>query len=156
MVGALLVSPSLAQTVGLADCTGLPNPHSCHYCGTNPGFDFLLASLTWFKPRERLSWQTGGCVNIHGIKIQVSVVVQTGGKVTCRNPSSCRDRGANPSSCRYRWLKQGWQPWCEVQPRGSTPWCEVQPRVATTRAVIRGRFATSRTRCCPVGGRVHA
>ena len=53
--GGLLVSPSLAQTVGLADCTGLPNPHSCHYCGTNPRFDFLLVSLTWFKPGERLS-----------------------------------------------------------------------------------------------------
>ena len=55
MVGALIESLSLAQTVGLADCTGLPNPHSCHYRGTNAGFDFLFVSLTWFKPRERLS-----------------------------------------------------------------------------------------------------
>ena len=70
-------------------------------------------------------------------------------------PSSCRDRGASSSSCRYRWLKQGWQPWCEVQPRVATPWCEVQPRVATTRVVTRRRRRT-RTRCCPVGGGVHA
>ena len=48
--GTLLVSPSLAQTVGYADQYSLPIPHSCHYCGTNPGFDFLLVSLTWFKP----------------------------------------------------------------------------------------------------------
>ena len=53
--GGLLVSPIVVQTVGLADCIGLPNPHSCHYCGTNAGFDFLLVSLTWFKPGERLS-----------------------------------------------------------------------------------------------------
>ena len=36
--------------VGLADWVGLPNPHSCRYCGTKPGFDFLLESLSWFKP----------------------------------------------------------------------------------------------------------
>ena len=53
--GGLLVSPSLAQTVGVADWVALPIPHSCRYCGTNPGFDFLLVSLTWFKPAERLS-----------------------------------------------------------------------------------------------------
>ena len=34
-------------------------PSSCHYCGTNPGFDFLLVSLTWFKPGERLSLANG-------------------------------------------------------------------------------------------------
>ena len=33
----LLVSPSLAQTVGLADWIGLPNPHSSsRYLGVNP------------------------------------------------------------------------------------------------------------------------
>jgi len=143
--GGLLVSPSLAQTVGLADCIGLHNPHSCRYCGTKPGFDFLLVSLTWFKPRERLSlanrWM---CQYPYGKNTGVRTMVQTGGKVTCRNPSSCHCRGANPSSCRYRWLKQGWQPWCEVQPRVATPWCEVQTRVATTRVVIRGGRRTVR------------
>ena len=53
-----------------------------------------------------------------------------GGKVTCTS-----------------WVLN---PWCEVQPRVATPWCEVQPRVATT------RVGTRCTRCCPVGGRVHA
>ena len=48
----------VVQTVGLADWIGLPNPHSCRYCGTNPGFDFLLESLSWFKPGERLSLAT--------------------------------------------------------------------------------------------------
>ena len=35
--------------------------------------------------------QTGGCVNIHGVKIRVSVVVQTGGKLTCRNSKTARN-----------------------------------------------------------------
>jgi len=94
-----------------------------------PWCQLLLESLSWFKPGfgtllELLSLaQTvsdlqveGG--SIHGVKIQVSVMVQTGGKVTCRNsmtarslfgvsvlcsrPSSSRYRGVNPSSCRYR------------------------------------------------------
>ena len=51
----LLESLSLAQTVGLADWVSPPNPHSCRYCGTNPVAGTLLASLTWFKPGERLS-----------------------------------------------------------------------------------------------------
>ena len=79
--GGLLVSPSLAQTVGYADQYSLPIPHSCHYCGTNPGFDFLLVSLTWFKPRERLSLENGGCVSIHTVRIQVSELwYKPGGK----------------------------------------------------------------------------
>ena len=101
MVGALIESLSLAQTVGLADWVSPPNPHSCHYCGTNAGFDFLIVSLTWFKPRERLSlanrWM---CQYPWGKNTGVRTMVQTGGKVTCRNPSSCHCRGANPSSCR--------------------------------------------------------
>ena len=51
----LLVSPPMVQTVGYVDQYSLPIPHSCRYCGTNAGFDFLLVSLTWFKPGERLS-----------------------------------------------------------------------------------------------------
>ena len=82
--GGLLVSPSLAQTVGVADWVALPIPHSCHYCGTNPGFDFLLVSLTWFKPGERLSlanrWM---CQYPYGKNTGVRTMVQTGGKVTC-------------------------------------------------------------------------
>jgi len=148
VVGAPPRVATVVQTVGLADWVSLPNPHSCRYCGTNPGFDFLLASLTWFKPRERLSeanrWM---CQYPWGKNTGVRTMVQTGGKVTCTS-----------------WELNPWcevqprvaTPWCEVQTLGSTPWCEVQPRVATTRAVIRGRLAPSRTRCSPVGGRVHA
>ena len=33
----------------------------------------------------------GGCVSIHTVRIQVSVVVQTGGKVTCRNSRTARN-----------------------------------------------------------------
>ena len=88
----LLVSPSLAQTVGLADWVGLPNPHSCRYCGTNPGFDFLLVSLTWFKPAERLSlanrWM---CQYPYGKNTGVRTMVQTGGKLTCRNSKTARN-----------------------------------------------------------------
>ena len=90
--GGLLASPSLAQTVGLADCTGLPNPHSCRYCGTNAGFDFLFVSLTWFKPRERLSlanrWM---CQYPWGKNTGVRTMVQTGGKLTCRNSKTARN-----------------------------------------------------------------
>ena len=84
--GGLLVSPSLAQTVGYADQYSLPNPHSCHYCGTNPRFDFLLESLTWFKPGERLSlanrWM---CQYPWGKNTGFSVGSRTGGKLTRRN-----------------------------------------------------------------------
>ena len=90
--GGLLVSPSLAQTVGYADQYSMPNPHSCHYCGTNPRFDFLLVSLTWFKPGERLSlanrWM---CQYPYGKNTGVRTMVQTGGKVTCRNSKTARN-----------------------------------------------------------------
>ena len=36
-------------------------------------------------------WQIGGCGNIHGVKIRVPAVVQTGGKVTCRNSRTARN-----------------------------------------------------------------
>ena len=96
-----------------------------HTPRVDPGGGALLESLSWCQPLlELLSLaQTvsdlqveGG--SIHGVRIQMSVVVQTGGKVTCRNsmtarslfgvsvlcsrPSSSRYRGVNPSSCRYR------------------------------------------------------
>ena len=86
------MSPSLAQTVGYADQYSLPNPHSCHYCGTNPRFDFLLVSLTWFKPGERLSlanrWM---CQYPYDKNTGVRTMVQTGGKVTCRNSRTARN-----------------------------------------------------------------
>ena len=112
----------VVPTVGLADWVGLPNPHSCRYCGTNPGFDFLLVSLTWFKPGERLSlanrWM---CQYPWGKNTGVSVGSRTGGKVTCTNWV------LNPW-CEVQPL--GSTPWCEVQTLGSTPWCEVQPLVS--------------------------
>ena len=90
--GGLLVSPSLAQTVGLADWVGLPIPHSCHYCGTNPRFDFLLASLPWFKPGERLSVANGWMCQYPWCKnTGVRTMVQTGGKLTCRNSRTARN-----------------------------------------------------------------
>ena len=47
----------VVQTVGLADWVSLPNPHSCRYRGTNPGFDVLLELLSWCQPLlESLSW----------------------------------------------------------------------------------------------------
>ena len=116
--GGLLVSPSLAQPRG---CTLRVRPprvtivvqtrgstsSSSRYRGSNRGRDSR--------------WQMGGCVNIHTVRIQVSVVVQTGGKVTCTS-----------------WALNPWcevqprvaTPWCEVQTLGSTPWCEVQPLVS--------------------------
>ena len=114
--GGVLVSPSMVQTVGLADWVSPPNPHSCHYRGTNAGFDFLIVSLTWFKPRERLSlanrWM---CQYPWGKNTDVS-------------------RGTNRGESNVIHVSQ---PWCEVQPRVATPWCEVQTRVATTRVVTR-------------------
>ena len=73
MVGGVLVSPSLAQTVGLADWVGLPIPHSCRYCGTNPGFDFLLESLSWYKP-----WLVVGVVGGGVQSFFLRVMVGTG------------------------------------------------------------------------------
>ena len=35
------------------------NPSSCRYRGASSGFDFLLESLPWFKPGERLSLANG-------------------------------------------------------------------------------------------------
>ena len=102
MFGTLLVSPSMVQTVGLADCTGLHNPHSCHYRGTNPGFDFLLASLTWFKPGERLSlanrWM---CQYPYDKNTGVRTMVQTGGKVTCCNRGVRYNHVSQPRGVRY-------------------------------------------------------
>ena len=90
-MGGVLVSPSMVQTVGLADWVGLPNPHSCRYCGTNPGFDFLLVSLTWFKPRERLSLENGWmCQYPWDKNTGVSVGSRTGGKLTCHNSKTAR------------------------------------------------------------------
>jgi len=80
--------------VGLADWVGLPIPHSCHYCGTNPRFDFLLASLPWFKPGERLSVANGWMCQYPWCKnTGVRTMVQTGGKLTCRNSKTARNRG---------------------------------------------------------------
>ena len=77
---------------GSADWVGLPNPHSCRHCGTKPGFDFLLASLTWFKPGERLSLANGWmCQYPYGKNTGVRTMVQTGGKVTCRNSRTARN-----------------------------------------------------------------
>ena len=72
-------------------------------------------------------WQPGGCVNIHGVRIKVSVVVQTGGKVTCRNSRTARNDsdqlGLDPVVIHVS-----------------------QPRGVTTRVVIRGGAPDS-TRC---------
>ena len=93
----------VVQTVGLADWVSLPNPHSCRYRGTNPGFDVLLELLSWCQPLlESLSMvQTGGetlggkwlcvfpsilwqmvvCVTVHTVRIRVSGWgVEPGGK----------------------------------------------------------------------------
>ena len=96
----------MVQTVGYADQYSLPIPHSCHYCGTNPGFDFLLVSLTWFKPRERLSlanrWM---CQYPYDKNTGVRTMVQTGGKVTCRNRGVRYNHVSQPRGVRYnRWL----------------------------------------------------
>ena len=130
----------VVPTVGLADWVSLPNPHSCRYCGTKPGFDFLLVSLTWFKPGERLSlanrWM---CQYPWGKNTGVS-------RGTNRGESNVYQLGLD-RGVRYNHVSQ---------PRGVRYKHWVQPRGVTTRVVIRGRPAPSRTRCCPVGGRVHA
>ena len=99
-------------------------PSSCHYCGTNPGFDFLLVSLTWFKPGERLSVANGWmCQYPWGKNTGFSVGSRTGGKLTCHNsktarslfgvsvlwsaPSSSRYRGSNRSSSHCRGANPG-------------------------------------------------
>ena len=157
------MSPSMVQTVGLADWVSLPNPHSCRYCGTNPGFDFLLESLPWFKPGERLSVATRWmCQYPWGKNTGVSRGTNRGGKVTCRNSKTARNladvarrtvrlpRVATPPRVAIVVQPRGvrYNHW--VQPRGVRYNHWVQPR-----AVIRGRRRT-RTRCSPVGGRVHA
>ena len=82
----------VVQTVGVADWVALPIPHSCRYCGINPGFDFLIESLTWFKPGERLSLANGWmCQYPYGKNTGVRTMVQTGGKLTCRNSRTARN-----------------------------------------------------------------
>ena len=103
-VSVLWSAPSSSRDRG-----GLPIPHSCRYCGINPGFDFLLESLSWFKPGERLSLANGWMCQYPWCKnTGVRTMVQTGGKVTCRNSRTARTsrrvsvlRPA-PSSSRYR------------------------------------------------------
>ena len=90
----------------------------------------------------------GGCVNIHGVRIQVSVVVQTGGgKVTCRNSKTARNLAdvarrtvrlprvvivvPTPPRVAINGSNKG----------GNSRW---QPRGVTTRVVIRGRRRTVR------------
>ena len=147
----LLVSLSLAQTGGKLS---VATRWMCQY-----PYRKNTGCTVWFKP--------GGKVTCRNSKTarslrRVSALWSAASSRHYRgtNPSSCRYRGANPSSCRYRWLKQGWQPrgvrnnhW--VQPRGVRYNHWVQPRAVTTRFVTRGRRRT-RTRCCPVGWRVHA
>jgi hypothetical protein len=90
--GNLLVSAIVVQTVGLADWVGLPNPHSCRYCGTNPGFDFLLESLSWFKPGERLSVATRWmCQYPYGKNTGAGRGSNPGEKATCRNSRTARN-----------------------------------------------------------------
>ena len=107
MVGPVIESPSLAQTVGLADWVGLPNPHSCHYCGTNPGFDFLLESQLSLIVRRAMV----------GTLLESPSMVQTVGGGLLVSPSLAQPRGrrpprvaiagSNPSSCHYRGTNPG-------------------------------------------------
>ena len=73
--GGLLVSPSLAQTVGLADWIGLPNPHSsCRYRGVNPA--------------DKIPYL--GVNPAHKIPPRVVIVVQTPPRVTVVVPTPPR------------------------------------------------------------------
>ena len=117
----------VVPTVGLADWVGLPNPHSCRYCGTNPGFDFLLVSLTWFKPRERLSLANGWmCQYPYGKDSGFRLGSRTGGKVTCRNSKTARNLfrasvlWSAASSSRYRGVRHPPRVVIVVPARGST------------------------------------
>ena len=102
----------VVQTVGLADWVSLTNPHSCRHCGTNPGFYFLLESLTWFKPGERLSVANGWMCQYPWCKnTGFSVGSRTGGKLTRRNSRTARSLfgvsvlWSAPSSSRYRGVR---------------------------------------------------
>jgi len=76
----------VVPTVGLADWVGLPNPNSCHYRGTNRGANPSSCRYRGSNRGRDSRWQMGGCVNIHGVRIQVSVVVQTGGESNVSQP----------------------------------------------------------------------
>ena len=119
--------------------------------GSNPASGTLLASPSLAQTGGKLSVATRWmCQYPYGKDYGCRPWFKPGGKVTCRNPSSCR----------YRWLKQGWKlsvatPWCNdsVVTRGRRRTrtrcscgvcCGVQPRGVTTRVVIRGRRRTVR------------
>jgi hypothetical protein len=156
----------VVQTVGLADWVSLPISHSCRYCGINPWFDFLLESLPWFKPGERLSVANGWmCQYPYGKNTGVRTMVQTGGKLTCRNSRTARNDSdelgldpvvihvSQPLLESLAWFKPGERlsvatPWCNDSCRNSRRvpdstrcscgvCCGVQPRGVTTRVVIR-------------------
>ena len=76
----------VVPTVGLADWVGLPNPNSCHYRGTNRGANPSSCRYRGSNRGRDSRWQPGGCVNIHTVRIQVSVVVQTRGESNVSQP----------------------------------------------------------------------
>ena len=71
--GGLLVSPSLAQTVGLADWVGLPIPHSCHYRGTNRGANPSSCRYRGVNPADKIPYR--GVNPAHKIPHRVVIVV---------------------------------------------------------------------------------
>ena len=55
-------------------------PSSCHYRGTNPGFDFLLVSLSWYKPWLVVDVVGGG---VHSFFLRV-------GRYRYPHPAQCK------------------------------------------------------------------
>ena len=87
MVGGLLESLSrcqlgvrhsprvtvVVQTVGLADWVGLPNPHSCRYCGTNRGANPSSCRYRGVNPADKIPYR--GVNPAHKIPHRVVIVV---------------------------------------------------------------------------------
>ena len=110
--------------------------------GSNRGFSRLgwsadptLLSLLWYKPGVRLP-------------PRVANVVQTRGETLAGKWWMCQYPYDKNTGVRTM-VQTGGKVTCTSWV--SQPWCEVQPLVSQLDDAAR-----TRTRCCPVGGRVHA
>ena len=120
-----MVPTIVVQTVGLADWVGLPNPHSCRYCGTNRGANPSSCRYRGVNPADKIPYR--GVNPADKIPPRVVIVVSTPGfgtllvSIPGAAASSSRYRGVNPAD------KIPYRPWCNqtpvaivVQTRGST------------------------------------
>ena len=100
----------MVQTVGLADWIGLPNPHSCHYCGTNRGVNPAdKIPYRGVNPADKIPHRV---VIVVPIPPRVVIVVPTRGSALSSShyrgstSSSSHCRGANRGFSRLDWSAQ--------------------------------------------------